>query len=83
MDGWPAFLSGQCRGRSWPNAYGRDTRGPLSRRSSIVHSFIHSLTHSLTHSFIDQSVMQGTNTVPAIAILTTLLCGIRFIAGSS
>lgn len=48
MDGWPAFPSGQCRGRSWPNAYGRHTRRSLSRRSLVVHLFIHSLIHSST-----------------------------------
>lgn len=48
MDGL-AFPSGQCRGRSWPNAYG------LCPRSLIARSINQSINHSLS-AFTVQSV---------------------------
>lgn len=65
MDGL-AFPSGQCRGRSWPNAYG------LCPWSLIARSINQSINRSL-NAFIDQSVPHNsTNTVSAVAFLTML-----------
>lgn len=66
MDGL-AFPSGQCRGRSWPNAYG------LCPRSLIARSINQSINHSLSAFFISPSVIQATNTVSAVAFLNMLL----------
>lgn len=61
-----AFPSGQCRGRSWPNAYGLCPRSLIARS---INQFINSSAHSL----ISPSVIQATNTVSAVVFLNVLL----------